>query len=191
LKQKVLVVLGGLATALAAFPQTAILGPYSSSANYSVDLLGPVDTRPGCWGNADSYTWSMTFHPPAGYRVRILALHGDLVAWPKVLPGNTPVAPGLYSGVLVAFGTSAPAGSAQCDYCDDPTMLYLQDGLDIHPIRVPFDRTDLSALLATDNNLLIKVSSWLNTTGYYIHMEPTFTVHYQYEQNVQAVPAGH
>jgi hypothetical protein len=59
-------------------------------------------------------------------------------------------------------------------------MVYVQNGLDSHPIRVPLDRS-LFALLENDNRLLVKVASWLNTTGYPIHMEPTFTVRYQYE----------
>jgi hypothetical protein len=171
------------ALAVTALAQSSTLGPYSSSTNYSVDLLGPVDTRPNCWGNADSFTWRMPFHPPVGYRVRILALHGDLVAWPKVLAGAPPVPNGAYAGVLVGISTSAPSGSANCDFCDDPTMLYLQGGINSgSAVRLPYDRTDLSAVLEPDNNLLIKVASWLNTTGYPIHIEPTFTVRYQFER---------
>ena len=36
----------------------------------------------------------ITFQPPPGYRVRIISLDGDLIAWPKVMPGNPPVASG-------------------------------------------------------------------------------------------------
>jgi hypothetical protein len=157
-----------------------ILGPYSSSGNFAGDLYGSPDLRAGCWGFTDSTEWAITFHPPAGYRVRILGLTGDLIAWPKVMPGNPPVASGVYAGVLLAFHTSAPGGSVNCDFCDDSTMVYVQNGLDSHAIRAPFDRS-LFALLESDNQLLVKVASWLNTTGYPIHMEPTFTVRYQYE----------
>ena len=173
------VCLYGVITVLAGAAQP-ILGPYSSSTNFAGDLYGTLDLRAGCWGFTDSMEWAVTFHPPAGYRVRILGLAGDLIAWPKVLPGNPPVPGGVYAGVLLAFHTSAPGGSANCDYCDDSTMVYVQDGLESNPIRAPFDRI-VSALLESDNQLLVKVASWLNTTGYPIHMEPTFTVKYQYE----------
>ena len=54
----------------------AVLGPYSSSGNFSADLLGTRDTRPDTWGNADAAGWTIQFRPPAGYRVRILKLRG-------------------------------------------------------------------------------------------------------------------
>jgi hypothetical protein len=170
----------GVMAVMVAAAQPGILGPYSSSSNFAGDLYGSLDQRAGCWGFADSTEWAIAFHPPVGYRVRILRLAGDLIAWPKVLPGNPPVASGVYAGVLLGFHTSAPGGSANCDFCDDSTMVYVQDGLDSHPVRAPFDRS-LSVLLESDNQLLVKVASWLNTTGYPIHMEPTFTVSYRYE----------
>jgi hypothetical protein len=163
--------------------QDLLIKPFSSAANFSADLLGPIDTRGACcWGNADFTEWSITFRPPAGYRVRILALHGDLVAWPRVLPGQPAVPPGSYAGVLLAFRSSAQPHSDNCDLCDDPTMLYLQGATHSEPTRVPFDQTDLSALLEPDNKLIVRVASWPNTTGYPIHIEPTFTVRYRYER---------
>ena len=61
------------------------LGPFAASSNFAADLYGAADTRPGCWGYSDVATWNITFRPPAGYAVRILSIHGDLVAWIKSL----------------------------------------------------------------------------------------------------------
>lgn len=124
----------------------------------------------------------VTFQPPNGYRVRILRLRGDLVSWPKVLPGDTPVTPGQYAGVLLGFQTTSPGGSGQCDYCADNTMLYIQDAISTEPHRAPFDYTNVDMLLNPDNELLVKIASWLNTTGKPIHVEATFTVTYRYEK---------
>lgn len=167
------------------FPLLALflgLGPYSAASNFSVDLMGVADTRTSTWGNAAAYTWNMPFHPPAGYRVRILRLRGDLVAWPKVLPGGTPAPAGMVSGVLLAFATTAPGGSSRCDYCSDGCMLYIQDALGALPVRAAYDQdTSAGGLLEPDNILNVTVSSWLNVTGKYIHLEPTFVVTYRFE----------
>jgi hypothetical protein len=166
----------------------AVQGRYSvnyiSSANFSVDSYGPLDTRPGTWGHADHTIFPLTFTPPPGYRVRILKINGDLVSWPKVLPGQPAVPDAAASGVLIGFQTTAPDASTRCDYCADNTMLYIQDALTNKPIRTPYS-VDVSAggLLETDNKLIIKVAQWLNTTGYPIHMEPTFTVTYRFERS--------
>jgi hypothetical protein len=176
--------------ALAAIGHAQILGPYSASANFTADLFGPVDTRPGCWGNAESATWELEFYPPPGYRVRILAIDGDLVAWPKVLPEDDPVAEGTYAGVLLGFQVAGPDGSVRCDYCADNTMVYVQSALDSHPAVRSFSRNTAAAgLLAADNKLYIKVASWLNTFGLPVHLEPTFDVLYQFEPDSAPVPA--
>jgi hypothetical protein len=163
----------------------AILGPFSSSANFSADLLGARDTRPDTWGNADSASWTIQFRPPAGYRVRILKLRGDLVAWPRVLPGEPPVPRGTYAGVLLGFMTTAPDGSLRCDPCADNAMLYIQHAMESAPVRAPFDYDRVNVLLESDNKLLVKVAAWLNSTGRPIHIEPTFTVVYRYEKGVE------
>jgi hypothetical protein len=167
----------------------SVLGPFCSATNFSVDLLGPVDQRGSTWGNADAHSWAITFKPPVGYRVRILRLSGDLVAWPKVLPGEFPVADGAYAGVLLGLQTTAPQGSTRCELCADNTMLYVQGAIDSHPIRVPFDqRVSAGGMLGTDNKLVVKVAAWLNTTGKPIHMEPTFTVTYRFEPEGTCAP---
>jgi len=182
---------------LAASDEPATLGPHSASSNFSADLYGPVDTRVACWGNAEAWTFVMTFKPPEGYRVRILRLRGDLVSWPRVLKGETPVAPGSYAGVLLGFFSTGPGTSERCDYCSDNHMLYIQDALSEKPVRTPFDMdTTIGGLLAADHKLNIKIAAWLNTTGYPIHLEPTFTVEYRFEASDEgqaakrAAPAG-
>lgn len=159
----------------------------SSAANFSVDSYGPVDTRQDTWGHADYMKFPVTFKAPVGHRVRILGLRGDLVSWPKVMKGETPVQPGSYAGVLLAFSSTAPDASVLCTYCADGTMLYIQDALTDKPVRTPFnDNVEVGGLLEADHVLIVKVAQWLNTTGYPIHMEPTFTVTFRFEPETQA-----
>ena len=167
---------------VACYGQNCIDKPCSASGNFSVDLLGTADTRPSTWGMAGVQTWPVTFKPPTGYRVRILTLKGDLVAWPKVLPGDTPVPVGMTAGVLLGYQNTSPQGSSQCDWCADNTMLYIQSGVSREPVRAPYEY-DVRAggLLEPDNVLVVVVASWLNVTGKPIHMEPTFTVTFRYE----------
>ena len=160
----------------------SVLGPYSSSSNFSANLFGSLDTRDGCWGFAEATEWPITFKPPAGYRVRILSPRGDLVAWPQVLPGEPAAGRGRYAGVLLGFRTTDPEGSIRCDYCADNTMLYVQAALDDRPTRASFhDDVTVGGLLGADHRLMVKVSAWLNTIERPIHVEPTFTVTYHFE----------
>src|SRR5579875_3784893 len=87
--------------------------------NFSVNLAGTPDTRPGTWGNAAFDREPIVFHPPAGYRTRILAIHGDFVAYP--MAGS--IAAG---SALVGWGakTSAPDDE---DFTN--TLIWIQDGL--------------------------------------------------------------
>jgi hypothetical protein len=57
-----------------------VLGPYSASSNFSANLLGTLDARGDCWGFAEATEWPIPLKPPAGYRVTIMSLRGDLVA---------------------------------------------------------------------------------------------------------------
>jgi hypothetical protein len=155
---------------------------FTASTNFSFDLDGPVDTRPGTWGTAEASAKFITFAPPAGYRVRILRASGDLVAWPQVLDG-VPVKPGRYAGVLLGLSTTAQEGSVRGDWLADNCFLYVQAGLDATPVRAAFDRkTD--ALLEPDHKLALKVASWLNTTERKIHIEPTLTIVYRFEKGL-------
>src|SRR5438445_5596764 len=101
-------------------------GPYTVSDNFPADLYGAVDTRmskqscgagPCIWGRADVALLPIRFHPPAGYRVRVLSLRGDLVAWIKSLPGDPPTPAESAAGVLAGFETPSMGGSPECDYC--------------------------------------------------------------------------
>lgn len=144
-------------------------------------MLGPVDTRPATWGNADSASLPITFKPPAGYRVEILQIQGDLVSWPKVMPGDTPVTKDRYAGILIGFSTTEPEGSIHADYFADNCLVYVQDA--IHGGRTRRTRFRVGGInrpLAADSVLVIKLAAWLNTTGYAIHMEGTARVEYQF-----------
>ena len=172
----------GLLLCLACYGQDCITKPCSTSGNFSADILGAADTRPSTWGDAGVQTWPVTFKPPAGYRVQILSLKGDLVAWAKVLPGDAPVPDGMSAGILLGYQTTAAAGSIRCSPCADNTMLYIQSGVSRAPVRAPYEY-DVRAggLLELDNVLMVVVAAWLNVTGKPIHMEPTFTVTFRYE----------
>jgi hypothetical protein len=158
---------------------------YTASGNFPRDLMGTADTRANTWGTADSAVLPIVFRPPAGYRVLILRLRGDLVSWPRVLPGEPPVAPGQYAGVLAGFQSTAADGSCRCDWCADNTMLYVQDAVAERPSRAPFDYAQVNFLLGPDHTLLLKIASWLNTTGRPIHIEATYTVVYRFERERQ------
>src|SRR5262245_4421229 len=107
------------------------LGVHTVSGNFPRDLYGPVDLRdpratactsgPCIWGNAEHAIQPIKFNPPAGYRVRILTLRGDLVAWIKSLPGCTPTPLESTAGVLGGFHITTSQGSVHCDLCADGT----------------------------------------------------------------------
>jgi len=162
------------------------------SGNYSADVYGPVDTRmpgqlcagsPCIWGHADSAIMPLTFRTPAGQRVRILSLRGDVIAWVKTLPGD-PVTPlESAAGILGGFQTTSSGATADCDYCANGCPLYVQGAVsEKQPsMRIPFDYDNVGQLLDADNILNVKVAEFLNTTGKPIHMELTYTIQYRFE----------
>jgi hypothetical protein len=103
----------------------ALLGTYSVSGNFAADLNGPLDGRPGTWGTAEAQTWPVKFFVPDGYRVRIVAIQGDLLAMPRTMPEDAPVPRGKSAGALLGFSTTAPEGSVRCSPCADNAMLYV------------------------------------------------------------------
>jgi hypothetical protein len=168
------------------------LAAQSVSGNFPRDLYGPVDTRdtrtvcaggPCIWGHADSDVLPIQFHPPAGYRVRIFALKGDLVAWIKSLPGDPPTPLESGAGVLLGFQTTSSAGAGECEYCASGCPLYIQDSVmeKAPKTRAPFDYSHVDLLLDADNILNLKLASWLNTTGKPIHIEGTYTIEFVFE----------
>ena len=156
---------------------------YSAATNFAVDLGGERDTRPGTWGTAGSFVWKIHFLVPAEYRVRIVRVYGDFLAWPK---GRVPE--GTYSGALFGLQTSAPEGSKFADLMADNCFLYLQVATGGKPERAGFDHVVAAGgLLATDNTLYGKVAVWLNDTGLAIHMEPSWVTVFQIE-NASGIP---
>jgi len=174
------------------------LGPYTASSNFAADLFGMTDSRPGCWGHSDLATWNITFNPPAGYRVRILSIHGDLVSWIKSIPGDPPTPAESVAGVLLGLqSTPVERDTRRCDLCSDvasrvavsrpsvqgTTILYAQDSVaqSMPKSRVQYDIDNIDQFLERDHKLLVTVASWLNTTNKPIHVEPTFTVVYRFD----------
>lgn len=152
--------------------------PCSVSSNFSADLIGEADHRADTWGTAGATFHRITFRPPAGYRVRVLRVYGDFLIWPigKVEPGK-------FAGALWGLATTGPDGSIHADWAADNTMLYVQVATGGQPARAPVNfRTAHGGLLGPDHVLVSKMAVWLNDTGLKIHMEPSFTVVFQYQK---------
>ena len=160
---------------LAVFILTAfsLLGQGFASFNFTADLQGQLDTRPGTWGYQDSHTWKVPFFPPDGKMVRIEQITGDLVAWPL---GQRP--PGKYAGVLLSLGRTQQYLPPWCSFCNANTFLYIQ--MPVFLGRAPFSHYNLGFLLGPDNIMEVKVASWLNQLNAEIHIEPTFVVKYSF-----------
>jgi hypothetical protein len=158
----------------------AVRGPYSTAVNFSVDLAGEPDTRAGTWGSAASAQNIVTFSPGAGGRVRILRIYGDFLGFPR--SGTIPAA----SSCEIGWGlkTTAPDGSTRASTGYDNSFVWLQNALNASaPIRrASFDfQVNVGGLLEADNKVISQTFVALNTTGLTIHMEPTFTMIYQFE----------
>lgn len=154
---------------------------FRGANNFSVDLRGEPDTRNGTWGRAGYHVSTVTFRPPAGYRVRILRAYGDLLAWPRGVPPA-----GTFAGVLFGLQSTAPEGSSRADWLADNTMLYLQGAVSEHGReRLPFDVRISDGLLEPDNRLVYKFAVWLNDTGLEIHMEASLTLVYRFEPDLK------
>lgn len=167
--------------ALASFaPATTAAAPpavYSAATNFSADILGEPDLRQDTWGRAGYATWPIKFTPPAGKRVRILRVYGDFLVWPV-----GPVEKGRFAGALFGLQTTGPEGSVRADWAADNTFLYIQTATSGKSARAPFDYdTSAGGLLGPDHTLIVKVASWLNNTDRKIHMEPSFTMVYRFE----------
>lgn len=145
------------------------------STNFAIDIRGEVDTRQGTWGRAGAEEWKVRFFPPAGRRVQIIRVYGDVVSWPK---GKSPE--GSFSGILFGLQTTGPDGSVHADLAADNCFLYIQDVLESKGRRTPFDTRFDDVYLDRDSVLRVKVAAWLNDTGLDIHIEPTFSVVYQF-----------
>jgi hypothetical protein len=158
---------------------------YVASGNISDDLFGQLDTRPGTWGYADSFSVPIVFNPPAGYAVSVLKIEGDLSGMPKHL---TPVAiaPNAFAGLLVGFSTDQTGGNP-CNLCAANTPQYRQifvaDGQTFHaPFTYDFGQ---GVLLAADNVLNCIGASYLNSIGLPMHTEITYTFWYSFVPTAQ------
>lgn len=148
---------------------------HTSATNFSADILGEKDTRPGTWGTAGAAVWQIRFTPPPDKVVQVLRVYGDVVAWPR-----GPVEKGTFAGMLFGLQTTAPDGSVRGNLLADNCFLYLQDVVAADGKRTPFDLRFDGVFLRPDNVLVIKVAAWLNDTGKEIHIEPTFAVVYRF-----------
>ena len=82
---------------------------HAITGNFSVDLYGPVDTRPGTYGHADYVVWNQPFtNVPAGCRVQITHISGDFIAWTM---GAAPA--GTHAGVLMGAYQTGGTGSTR------------------------------------------------------------------------------
>lgn len=166
-------------------PLPPIIGPYSHSLNFSYDIQGTQDTRPGTWGDTGVETITDLFHPPPGYLVRVLRVYGDFIAWPHPpaawRASNLPTF--RFAGVLWGLTNSTPGGNPQQDLSAAGCFLYLQQGVGAYaPARAAFDHNvSAGGLLNLDNTMLSKVAVFLNELYCPIHVEVTFVCEFQFE----------
>lgn len=156
------------------------------AGNYAFDLMGTADDRPDTWGTAASQMKPITFHAPAGYRVRVLRVYGDFVMWPRGSVRQDPKdnVIGKAVGALFGLKTSAADGSVMVEGAgaSDNCFLYVQTASKGETQRASFDfDTHVGGLLEADGVIQVIVATWLNSTGLAIHLEPTITVIYQLE----------
>lgn len=164
--------------AFAVAPGDCIAKPCSASTNFSEDIIGQADTRPDTWGTAGAISKRIPFHPPLGYRVRILRVYGDFLVWPRCL-----VVPGTTAGALWGLQTTAPDTSDKADWSADNTFVYVQTATNGAPARIPVDfSVKDGGLLEADNLLVSKIAIWLNDTGCCVHAEATWVMVFQYEK---------
>ena len=164
------------------------IGPFQTTLNHSVDVTGKPDKRPSSWGLSQAVPIRLKVTAPTGCRVRILRVAGDLVAWPKT--GTMTGAQ--YAEVGWGLNTSLDDGSKYVSYLDDPSAMafdnscaWVQDSLTAThgSSRISFDRDVSACGLLKDGTFISQTFVALNTSGLAIHLEPTFTITYQFEEN--------
>lgn len=163
----------------AAVLAASVGSPRYISENFSVDLAGIPDARPGTWGHADYARQPIVFSPPAGYRVRILGVHGDFVAWPK----EGAIVPGTSAEAGWGLKTTAPDGTAVANVGFDNTAVWVQCGITAahDDCTRSYDRDFPEGFdLGPDNTLISQTFVAINTSGRMVHMEPTFTIKYSF-----------
>jgi hypothetical protein len=157
------------------------------AGNFSFDLTGAEDGRPGTWGRqAAQYNQLAFVDIPAGKVVRITNIIGDLTArWTtrggrRSWPGY-----GYYTGVLAAVTTLPRSqGSRHVDWGADDTLVYVQGDIGFQgvvrvPIEVEFG-LDVENALAPAGVLWFKAAKFLDETRLDTHMEITYAVTFCY-----------
>lgn len=194
-----------LALLLSGGPQVhpEVLGPYTGTTNFTVDLVGEPDTRPGTWGTAGAVTWPLEFFPPPGFITRVLRLTCDQVVWPTASGfGPAEIPSGTYMGTLASILTTPiqgvhapslldpsqtvpphgmytpfyrPEGSVRANYLADEALFYLQSGTNGPVVRVgeTINLEGVTNTLLPDNTLYFTQAVYLNDTGLAAHMEVT------------------
>jgi hypothetical protein len=162
----------------------------SATNNFAYDVQGTEVQIPGAWGSSQAIAVPILFHPPAGYQTRITRIYGNLLASTTkgaLMPQGTGAEAGwglkttaTDGSLQVTYPTSTGAyvGSAYQNTVDwEQTMINSQSAVSVDN----FDRPGLSFVLPDDNTLICQTFVALNNTGLSIHIEPTFTVVYQFE----------
>lgn len=157
----------------------------SSSVNFTADLAGKPDSRPGETGASGETFVPLVFKaPPPGYRVRVLRVYGDFLIWIKGGVTNAT------AGALFSLAKSGSGDTSHLNIGDDDVFLYLQLATRGEPERAAYDHVvEDGGWLGEDNTLVAKVAVFLNETGQPVHMEPTFVMVYQWVKVPQVVKA--
>jgi hypothetical protein len=173
-----------LATVLAASICAAQCSePRTIAGNFAADLDGFAMSGPGIWGRGDSWVFPLQLTPPAGHRVRILSISGDLTARFTTRGHGPAVAPrGTFTGFLAAVTTlPVSSGSAHADLAADDTLMYAQGDLSRRnsavrlPFRESFAEDEANTVLGPEHRLYFKVAKYLDETGLATHLEITFS----------------
>jgi hypothetical protein len=163
-----------------------ITKPCQSVVNVAWDSQGVPDSNPNVWGNAGFVLVNIPFvNVPVGYRVRIIRMFGDYIAWIHGI-----VQPATHTGILFGFMRTQDLrektglGSLNMSYGSDQCFMYHQGALSTGDFTQYFDH-DVSAggLLQPDNTMLLQIAVFENETGSSVHQEVTSNVVYQFEPN--------
>ena len=149
------------------------------STNFAYTNEGVTDTRPGTWGKASAFDFTIPFvNVPPGKRVLITRIYGDFLMWPHGVIAANSAAGGL-TGLLTTSSGQSPFVSTGLG--SQGSFFYIQSGCDGTPQRAPFDfNVSNGGLLDPDNKMILRIAVFLNTTGVPIHMETTLVVEFQY-----------
>jgi hypothetical protein len=151
----------------------------SSAADTTYTLVGNHDGRPGTWGTTDTRIINFVFaNVPYTYRVQILRVYGDNIAWIQGLDkGDTNAHAGvLFSMSATGGGTNSMSpGNANC-------FLYHEGAISGQTtLNMSFDNeTKDGGLLNTDNVLQVKMALFLNDSGAAVFQDTTFVVVYRF-----------